>query len=85
MLDTDNGPDGMIMSENSRFYAARGIAITVAALRPAGVIAYWSVGDDPGFAAALARQGLVVERLRARAHATAGPMHTIYVARPMRP
>lgn len=81
MLDTDNGPEGMILSENSRLYAARGIATTIAALRPDGVLAYWSVGDDPGFAAALARAGLVVERLRVRAHATSGPMHTLYVAR----
>ena len=32
MLDTDNGPDGMIMAENARLYATRGIARTVAAL-----------------------------------------------------
>ena len=81
MLDTDNGPEGMIMSENSRLYAAQGIATTMAALRPDGVIAYWSVGDDPGFVAALERSGLGVQRLRVRAHPTAGPMHTLYVAR----
>jgi spermidine synthase len=38
MLDTDNGPDGMLMSENARLYAARGIATTVAALRAGGAI-----------------------------------------------
>jgi spermidine synthase len=81
MLDTDNGPEGMIMPENSRLYAAQGIATTMAALRPDGVIAYWSVGDDPGFVAALERSGLGVQRLRVRAHPTAGPMHTLYVAR----
>lgn len=81
MLDTDNGPEGMILSENSRLYAGRGIATTIAALRPGGVIAYWSVGDDPQFAAALGRAGLTVSTLRVRAHATAGPMHTLYVAR----
>jgi spermidine synthase len=81
MLDTDNGPEGMMLSENSRLYAARGIATTIAALRPGGVIAYWSVGDDPGFASGLARAGLAVTTLRVRAHATAGPMHTIFVAR----
>jgi spermidine synthase len=80
MLDTDNGPEGMIMSENSRLYAAAGIAKTIAALRPGGVIAYWSVGDDAGFAAALERAGLGVTRHRVRAHTTAGPMHTLYVA-----
>jgi spermidine synthase len=80
MLDTDNGPAGMLMSENARLYAARGIGITAAALREGGVIAYWSVGDDPRFASALRRFGLTVQTLRVRAHDTTGPMHTLYVA-----
>ena len=84
MLDTDNGPDGMLMSENGRLYARRGIELTVAALRPGGSIAYWSVGDDPKFARALRGSGLEVDTLRVRAHDTAGPMHTIYVATPRR-
>jgi spermidine synthase len=81
MLDTDNGPDGMLMSENARLYIAKGIVTTVAALRPGGVIAYWSVEDDPKFLRALTRAKLTVETLRVRAHDTAGPMHTLYVAR----
>jgi spermidine synthase len=85
MLDTDNGPDGMLMSENGPLYAAQGIARTIAALRGQGTIAYWSVGDDPRFAEALRRAGLSVETLRVRAHDTAGPMHTLYVARPRIP
>jgi spermidine synthase len=80
MLDTDNGPEGMLMSENARLYKARGIALTMAALRDGGTIAYWSVGDDPKFAGALQHAGLRVETLRVRAHDTAGPMHTLYVA-----
>lgn len=84
MLDTDNGPDGMLMSENAALYAARGVERTVAALRPGGTIAYWSVGDDPRFAHALQRSGLVVRTLRVRAHDTAGPMHTLYLATPRR-
>jgi spermidine synthase len=82
MLDTDNGPEGMLMSENARLYAARGIALTVAALRPGGSIVYWSVGDDPGFVAALGRSGLDVTTERVRAHRTSGPMHTLYTAKP---
>ncbi|MDB4908005.1 MAG: hypothetical protein JWO05_2789 [Gemmatimonadetes bacterium] len=82
MLDTDNGPDGMLMSENSSLYSARGVADTVAALRPAGSIVYWSVGDDPKFASALRGAGLSVSSERVRAHDTAGPMHTLYVALP---
>jgi spermidine synthase len=85
MLDTDNGPDGMLISENARLYAARGVASTVAALRPGGRIVYWSVGDDPKFVAVLRRAGLAVEALHVRAHDTTGPMHTLYVATPPAP
>lgn len=84
MLDTDNGPDGMLLSENARLYASRGIALTLAALRAGGIIVYWSVGDDPKFAAALRGAGLEVSTSRVRAHATAGPMHTLYAATPRR-
>jgi spermidine synthase len=82
MLDTDNGPDGMLMSENAPLYASRGIGVTVSALRPGGRIVYWSVGDDPKFARTLRGAGLTVETLRVRAHDTTGPMHTLYVATP---
>jgi spermidine synthase len=82
MLDTDNGPEGMLMSENARLYATRGIGVTVAALRAGGSVVYWSVGDDPKFASALRTSGLDVSTLRVRAHDTTGPMHTLYVATP---
>jgi spermidine synthase len=80
MLDTDNGPEGMIMKENSRLYATRGIAATMAALKPEGTIAYWSVADDPGFVRALENAGLEVKAMKVRAHATSGPFHTLYIA-----
>jgi len=83
MLDTDNGPEGMLISENVRLYSKRGIADTIAALREGGVIVYWSVGDDPKFERALRGARLSVETLRVRAHDTAGPMHVLYCA--MRP
>ena len=81
MLDTDNGPDGMLMKDNAPLYSARGIEITVRALRPGGVIVYWSVGEDRSFVGALQRAGLVVTEERVRAHATSGPMHWLYIAR----
>ena len=84
MLDTDNGPDGMLMSENARLYATRGIGVTVAALRAGGSVVYWSVGEDPTFAGVLRGSGLDVRTLRVRAHDTSGPMHTLYVAVPRR-
>jgi spermidine synthase len=82
MLDTDNGPDGMLMSENASLYAGNGIGVTVAALRAGGSIVYWSVGDDRRFASALRASGLAVRTLRERAHPTSGHMHTLYVATP---
>jgi spermidine synthase len=82
MLDTDNGPDGMLMSENASLYSRYGIGLTMAALRGRGTIAYWSVGDDTKFVHLLQQSGLAVETLRVRAHATTGPMHTLYVAKP---
>lgn len=80
MLDTDNGPDGMLMSENASLYSDWGISITMQALRPGGRIAYWSVAEDRSFVGALQRAGLSVHAERVRAHDTAGPMHEIYVA-----
>lgn len=80
MLDTDNGPEGMIMKENSRLYAVRGIANTMAALRSGGTIAYWSVGDDPDFERSLKNAGLEVKAMKVRAHTTSGPYHTLYIA-----
>ena len=82
MLDTDNGPDGMLMSENASLYSRSGIGVTIAALRPAGLVVYWSVGDDPKFERALRGAGLEVTTERVRAHDTTGPMHTLYVAAP---
>ena len=82
MLDTDNGPDGMLMSENAPLYATRGVGVTVAALREGGSVVYWSVGDDRKFAGALRGAGLGVTTVRVRAHDTTGPVHTLYVAAP---
>ena len=80
MLDTDNGPDGMLMVDNAPLYSLLGIESTKAALRPGGMLAYWSVGDHRRFANTLRQSRLHVESLRVRAHETAGPMHTLYVA-----
>jgi spermidine synthase len=82
MLDTDNGPDGMLMQDNAPLYTRRGIHATKAALCPGGTIAYWSVADDPRFAGTVEGAGLRVATHRVRAHVTSGPWHTIYVATP---
>jgi spermidine synthase len=81
MLDVDNGADALTTAGNARLYAEAGVRAAVAALRPGGRLAYWSAGADPRFEAALRRAGLAVESTRVRAHATAGGMHTLLVAR----
>jgi len=84
MLDTDNGPDGMLISESAALYAERGVARTLAALREGGTIVYWSVAEDRPFARLLRRAGLNVEAMQVPAHATASHMHTLYRVRPPR-
>jgi spermidine synthase len=81
MLDVDNGADALTTASNARLYRAAGIRTAAAALRPGGRLAYWSAVPDPAFADALRRAGLAVEATPARAHATAGPRHALYVAR----
>jgi spermidine synthase len=82
MLDTDNGPDGMLLRDNAPLYAARGLYATKDALCLGGTVAYWSVADDPRFVGAVEGAGMRVAAHRVRAHATSGPWHTIYVATP---
>jgi spermidine synthase len=81
ILDVDNGADALTTSRNARLYRDAGIRTAAAALRPGGRLAYWSADKDPALAAALGRTGLAVERHSARAHATSGPRHFLYVGR----
>jgi spermidine synthase len=81
MLDVDNGAAAMTTKGNAGLYRAEGIRRAAAALRPGGRLAYWSADDDPAFEKALARAGLSVEVIRARAHPGRRVKHTILVAR----
>lgn len=81
MLDVDNGAEALTSARNARLYRDAGIRTAAAALRPGGLLAYWSADADPAFADALRRTGLTVEMTTSRAHATAGPRHALYVAR----
>lgn len=81
LLDVDNGAAALVTAGNVRLYQAAGIRAAAAALAPGGRLAYWSADADPAFEAALRRAGLAVEVARARAYATGGRWHTLYVAR----
>lgn len=81
LLDIDNGPEGLTRKENDWLYTAAGIAAAQAALRPDGVLAYWSAGQDPTFTERLKRAGLSVDPVTVRAHRPGkGARHVIWLA-----
>jgi spermidine synthase len=82
LLDVDNGPDALTQSSNDRLYAAAGLAAARRALRPGGILAFWSSAPDPAFTRRLHRSGAAVEELIVRAHqGRSGARHTIWLAR----
>lgn len=81
LLDIDNGPEGLTRKENDWLYTTAGIYAAQAALRPDGVLAYWSAGQDPAFTERLKRAGLSVEPVTVRAHRPGkGAKHVIWLA-----
>lgn len=79
-LDVDNGPEGLTQRTNDWLYSVSGIAAAQQALRPSGVLAYWSADPDPGFHDLLRCCGLVVEEVSVFAHGNKGTRHTIWMA-----
>lgn len=81
MLDVDNGPEGLTREENDWLYSPRGLAAAQEALRPDGVLAIWSAGQDPAFTERLRRVGLLAEEVTVRAHRPGkGAKHRIWLA-----
>ena len=79
-LDVDNGPEGLTRDSNDWLYSFAGIAAAQNALRPGGVLAYWSAGPDRDFEDSLRRCGLKVDEARVYAHGSKGARHTIWLA-----
>jgi len=80
-LDVDNGPEGLTRDSNDWLYSFAGIAAAQRALRPGGVLAYWSAGPDRDFEDNLWRCGLQVEEAKVYAHGSKGARHTIWLAK----
>jgi spermidine synthase len=79
-LDVDNGPEGLTRIGNDWLYSTAGIAAAQNALKPGGVIAYWSANRYAGFHDRLRRSGLTLEEVTVRAHAGKGARHTLWIA-----
>jgi spermidine synthase len=85
MLDVDNGPDPMTTARNGALYGDAGIRMSAGALRPGGLLVYWSAQEDRKFERRLRGAGLAVETVRVWSHGTSGTLHTLFVAgRPIR-
>lgn len=83
LLDVDNGPDGIVRSENQRLYSFAGLRSAKAALNTGGIMAIWSAAPDPRFNRRLEKAGFAVEERFVRARPNnKGPRHTIWFARP---
>lgn len=79
-LDVDNGPEGLTRESNDWLYAMPGIECARRALRPGGVLAYWSAGPDRDFSDTLRCCGLRVEEVKVYAHGGKGARHTLWLA-----
>lgn len=81
LLDVDNGAEAFTTRSNAALYDEDGVRATIAALRPEGILAYWSSGEDQRFTKLLQRLGLVVETVRSATYARSRSSHLILLAR----
>ncbi len=82
LLDTDNGPDFVMLQGNAALYRPDTLRLARSALRPAGILAVWSADRSKGFEHALHAAGFQwhTHDIPARGGPD-DPLHTIYLAR----
>lgn len=84
LLDVDHTPSSWVQVQNFRLYERAGFTAVTQALKPGGLVAYWSAGDEPEFAHRLRRAGFGVQTYEAKAHPTAKrAVHRIYLGAPL--
>ena len=80
LLDVDHTPASWVQVQNHRLYARAGFDAVHRALKPHGLVAYWSAGEEPEFVLRLGRAGFQVQSYEAKAHTTAKrAVHRIYL------
>lgn len=78
-LDIDNGPEGLTRKSNNWLYSLMGVASAQNALKPGGVLAYWSAARDDDFHDLLKSCGLLVDEVSVFAHGKKGTKHTLWL------
>ncbi len=83
LLDVDNGPEALTVPANARLYGDAGLARIRAALRPGGVVVFWSAAPSARFERARRRAGRGGETVKVRARGTIrkGSRHVLFVGR----
>jgi spermidine synthase len=81
MLDADNGTTAMSTQGNSALYESHGLYAIQAALKPGGIVVYWSAQEDPLFVKKMHKSGFKVEVQKVRSHHTSGGKHTLILGR----
>jgi hypothetical protein len=72
--------ESLTTSGNAKLYVDTGIQAAIAALRPGGLVIYWSADADPAFVKALRRNGLTVTTAQSHAHGKHGAPHALIAA-----
>ena len=81
LLDVDNGPEGHTRKENGWIYSDQGLKAAKSALKPQGILAYWSAGADSFFTNKLRKAGFEVKPVTVHAHTNGkGAKHVIWLA-----
>jgi len=80
LLDVDNGPDGLIHSDNDWLYSADSLETINRALSSEGTLAVWSAGPDPMFLMRLKKARYHASAHGVRARPGKGSRHTIFLA-----
>jgi spermidine synthase len=79
LLDTDNGPEWLIRDTNERLYTREAAERFLGALRPGGVLAYWSASLSASLSAALAAGGRAVEVVATEDEISSGRLSTAWL------
>jgi spermidine synthase len=82
LLDVDNGPAGLVCSANGWIYSRAGLLAARNALRPQGVLGFWSSGPNDIFFRRLQQAGFEVEETSLNAAIGSNNLsHTIWLAK----